>query len=179
MHKQFATNNLYRDITLASSEFVYINNDLAIDYIKHFINVVKRKRVDIYILLIINSCNSHKTFEFEDLYIKNNIISFLFLLHSTYILQSFNIEVFQIYKQHYENKIYKIVLRDNIKFDKLAFLKIFQIFRDIAFKLSTIKHVFKQIDILLFNFVVVLDFAKKKHAFEVVVARSTCKKYLI
>lgn len=128
MHKWFAANDLHRSITLASSEFVYINDDLAIDYIKHFIDVVKRKRVGIYLLLIMDDCDSHKIYEFGDLCIKNNIISFLLPSHFTHILQSLDVGVFQAYKQHHENELYKVVLRGNVKFDKLAFLVVFQIF---------------------------------------------------
>jgi len=171
MHKWSATNDLHRSITLASSESAYINDDLAIDYIKHFIDAVKRKRIGIYILLIMDGCDSHKTYEFGDLCTKNNIIPFLLPSHSTHILQPLDVGVFQAYKQHHGNELYRAVLRDNVKFDKLAFLVVFQTFRNLAFKASTIKHAFKRIGILPFNLAIVLDPAKKKHALEIAVAR--------
>jgi hypothetical protein len=99
------------------------------------------------------------------------IIPFLLPPHSTHILQPLDVGVFRAYKQHHGNEIYKAVLRSNVKFDKLAFLGVFQTFRDTAFKSSTIKHAFKRIGILPFNPAVVLDPAKKKHALEVAAAR--------
>lgn len=174
-----ATNNLHISITLAFNEFVYINNNLTIDYIKHFINAIKRQRIDIYILLIIDNCDSHKIYELDNLCIKNNIILFLLPSHSTHIWQSLDVEIFQAYKQHDGNKLYRVVLRDNVKFDKLAFLVVFQTFLNLAFKAFTIKHAFKQIDILPFNLVIVLDLAKKKHALEIVVARLQCSRRYI
>ena len=64
------------------------------------------------------------TIQFNEFVIVNNIIFFKFSFYFTYITQSLNVEIFQSYKQVYENVIKRVVRDNDIKFDRIEFLVI-------------------------------------------------------
>ena len=88
--------------------------------------------------------------------------------HFTHILQSLNVNVFQIYKYHHELAINKIIKQKNVRFDRYDFLIAFNKFQQTMFKLIIIKYVWKRYNIISMNSNIVLKFLKKKHVIEII-----------
>ena len=154
-------NDLNWTITLVISETTYLNNNLIINWLHHFIRNVKRKQIDQWIFLICDEFDFHVIFFFLKLISVNKIVLFRFLIHSTHLTQSLNVKVFQTYKQHHDNTVNKVVKQKNVKFNCLNFLTIFQSFRNAIFKFKIMKNVWKLIEIISFNFSMIIDSLKK------------------
>ena len=87
-------NDFYWIITFVINETTYLNDDLIMNWLHHFIKNVKKKRIDQWILLICDEFDFYVIFFFLKLIIVNKVLLFRFLFHSTHITQSLNIEVF-------------------------------------------------------------------------------------
>ena len=103
LHKWCQENDLDEDTLIGTSESSYSNDDLAMDWLHHFIHHTRRRRSGSYILLIIDGFGSHATIPFFELAIANNIILFRLSAHSTHLTQSLDVGVFQSYK-HYHSE---------------------------------------------------------------------------
>ena len=161
-------NDLHKNIILTINEAAYINNDLVLNWLRHFTKNVQRKRVDQWILLLINNLDFYKTYPFWKLAQDNYVVLFMLSSHFMHILQSLNTNVFQAYKHHHELVISKVIRQRNVRFDRYNFLTAFDKFRQATFKSIIIKHVWKRCDIILMNSSIVLKFLKKKHVVEVI-----------
>lgn len=80
-------NNDFDDETFLNvSEIEYSNDDLVLKWLKHFIKHVEKKRVDRYILLIIDEFESHMIYFFWRLITNNNIFLFRLSAHFTHLI---------------------------------------------------------------------------------------------
>ena len=129
LHRMIVDNDFYKNIILITSEAAYINDDFVLNWFHHFIKNVQRKRVDQWIFLLIDNYDFHKTYSFWKLTQDNYIILFMLSFHFTHILQSLNVNVFQIYKHYYEFAINKIIKQKNVRFDCYNFLIVFDEFQ--------------------------------------------------
>jgi hypothetical protein len=80
------------------SDSKYTNNELTIVFLKHFIKHINASLNKLIKVLLINSYISYTTLEFVLWAIEMNIYLYPFLLYLTYIMQPFNVSVFQPYK---------------------------------------------------------------------------------
>ena len=128
LHRMIVDNDLYKNITLIINEVAYINDNLVLNWFRHFIKNVQRKRVDQWIFLLIDNHDFYKMYSFWKLIQDNYIILFMLLFYFTHILQPLNVNVFQIYKYYYEFAINKVIKQKNIKFDCYNFLIVFDEF---------------------------------------------------
>ena len=62
LHCMIIDNDFYKNITLITSEVAYINDDLVLNWFRHFIKNVQRKRVNQWILLLIDNYDFHKIY---------------------------------------------------------------------------------------------------------------------
>ena len=134
-------NNFYKNITLITNEIAYINDNFTLNWFRHFIKNVQRKRVDQWILLLINNYDFYKTYSFWKLTQDNYIVLFMLSFYFTHILQSLNVNVFQIYKHYHEFAINKIIKQKNVRFDRYNFLIVFDKFWQTIFKSVIIKYI--------------------------------------
>ena len=95
--------------------------------IKLFISTVSVWRKDTHFLLILNSCESHLTPEFNWLCIKNNIVPLCMLSHSSHLLQSLNVSVFAMLKCLYKDLIKQQMCLDFNTIQKADFLNVYSI----------------------------------------------------
>lgn len=144
------------------SETGYSNNDLALDWLHHFIHHTRRRRSGGYILLIIDGFGSHAIIPFFEFVIANNIILFRLFAHSTYLTQSLDVGVFQPYKHFHSEAIDEAVRMGDREFGKLEFLAAYQTFHTQTFKPSTIRHAFRDTGIVPFNPNMVLDKIRRR-----------------
>ncbi len=117
-------------------------------------------------LLLLDNFVSHKIYSFWKLAIDVKIILFKLFTYSTHLLQSLDIDIFRLFKQYYSNKINRFIYVDNIDFTKLDFLNIFKSFRAHAFIKKIIVYIWKHIDIIFYNSIVVLKSIKRKNVEE-------------
>ena len=157
LHKWCQENDLHDDILIGTSDSGYSNDDLAMDWLNHFIEHTSSKRQGAWLLLIIDGFGSHMTIPFFELATANNIVLFRLPAHSTHLTQPLDVGVFQPFKHYHTEAIDRAVRLGDCQFGKLEFLAAFQGFRNETFKPSTIRHAFKSTGIVPFDPNVVLD----------------------
>jgi len=161
---RWIANDIDDDTLFNTSDTGYSNDDLAIDWLHHFIRCTRGKRKGRWILLIIDGFGSHMTLEFLDLATNNDIILFKLPPHSTHITQPLDVGVFQAYKSHHGRAVDRAVRRGDDKFDRMEFFAAFQAFRAATFKPATLRHAFARTGIVPFNPAVVIDPLRAKFA---------------
>ncbi len=107
-------------------------------------------------MLIVDEFDSHMTILFLKLCKKAKIMLYKLSSHFTHLTQSLDVDVFQFFKHYHTKTIDHAVQLSDYNFDKLKFLATFQSFRNKTFKTLTIKHAFKQIELVLYNSEIVL-----------------------
>ena len=80
------------------SESGFSNNQLSYEWIKHFEEHSAKSQTGAYQLLLLDGYRSHCMYKFLDHCEKNKIVLFCLPPHATYLLQSLDIVVFQLYK---------------------------------------------------------------------------------
>jgi hypothetical protein len=74
----------------------YLNDEISLEWIKHFDKHIVKKVVGSKRLLILNGHGSHHTIEFIQYCNEHNIIPFGLLLNLIHLLQLLDIVVFQL-----------------------------------------------------------------------------------
>lgn len=164
LHKWCQENDLDGRTVLSISDIGYSNDDLAIDWLNHFIEHTQTKRPGAWTLLIIDRCGSHCTIPFFQLAIDNKIVLFRLPSHTTHLTQPLDVGVFQPYKHYHGEAIDHAVRMGDDEFGKLEFLVAFQEFRNKTFKSSTIRHAFRTTNIVPLNPDTVLDVIRQNAA---------------
>ena len=163
LHK-WSENNLDGDTLFTTSESGYSNDDIALDWLDHFIAHTARRRRGAWLLLIIDGFGSHMTIPFFEKAEANQILLFRLPAHSTHLTQPLDVGVFQPFKHYHTEAIDNAVRLGDTHFSKLEFLAAFQTMRDQTFKSSTIRHAFKITGIVPFNPEAVLEKIRDKQA---------------
>ena len=159
---KWSQNNLDGACQLGASESGYSNDDLALDWLQHFIDSTRKTRVGRYILLIVDGFGSHMTLQFFRLATASNIILFKLPAHSTHITQPLDVGVFQPYKAAHGNAIEKAVRTGDPKFNRLTFLAALEEIRTFVFIKGTIRNAWRRCGINPFNPEIVLGPMKAK-----------------
>jgi len=107
-------------------------------------------------MLIVNEFDSHMTIPFLKLCKEAKIVLYKLSSHFTHLTQPLDVDVFQPFKHYHTEAIDKAVRLSDYNFGKLKFLAAFQSFRIKTFKTSTIKHAFKQTELVSYNPEIVL-----------------------
>ncbi len=150
-------NDLNDDTLIDISEIEYSNDDLTMNWLKHFIEHIKNKRVEAWAMLIVDEFDSHMTILFLKLCKEAKIVLYKLSPHFTHLTQPLDVDVFQSFKHYHTKAIDHAVRLSDYNFDKLEFLAAFQSFRNKTFKTSTIKHAFKQTELVSYNPEIVLE----------------------
>ncbi len=87
-------------------------------------------------MLIVNEFDSHMTILFLKLCKEAKIVLYKLSSHFTHLIQSFNVDVFQLFKHYHMKTIDYAVRLSDYNFNKLKFLAAFQSFRNKTFKTS-------------------------------------------
>ena len=159
---KWSQNNLDERCQLGATESGYSNDDLALDWLQHFIDSTRKARVGRYILLIVDGFGSHMTLQFFRLATASNIILFKLPAHSTHITQPLDVGCFQPYKAAHGNAIERAVRNGDSRYNRLTFLSALQEIRDSVFIRGTIRNAWRRCGISPFNPDVVLGPMKAK-----------------
>jgi hypothetical protein len=142
---------LHDDTAIGVSQTGFTNDELSLEWIKHFDKHTAEKRTGQYRLLIIDGHGSHHTVEFIQYAEDHDIILFGLPPYLTHILQPLDVVVFQPLK-HYHAKALDIAVRDGcLHITKSEFLAIIESVRRQALKKSTILSAFKKTGIVPWN----------------------------
>ena len=96
--------------TILLSESGYTNDQLAMEWLQHFIRHTGSSRDSDLKVLLLDSHTSHTTSQFTILANENNILIYAFPSHLTHILQPLDVGIFQPYK-HWHREAVHLAIR--------------------------------------------------------------------
>jgi len=143
--------------TIGISDTAYINNKIALEWIKHFDLHTQGRTKGVYRLLILNGHGSHKTLEFTQYCINQKILLAYFPSHLTHKIQPLNVVVFQPFKHWYGKAVNQAYRTSAFKIDKMEFLYLIPDVRKRTFKKAIIKAAFAETGLYPFNLEKVLS----------------------
>lgn len=126
--ERWAANNLDGDTLFATSDSRYSNDDLAMDWLRHFDIHSRKGQMGAWRLLVMDGYGSHMTFEFYSYAQENHIELFRLPPHSTHLTQPLDVGCFQPFKHYHTEAIDQSVRNGESDFNKLNFLSIFSQF---------------------------------------------------
>jgi hypothetical protein len=157
MARWYRLRELDGDTVLSITPSGYSNDQLALDWLKHFNKHTKDRVTGVWRLLIIDGHGSHHTRPFIQYALDHHILPFGLPPHMTHILQPLDVVVFQPLK-HYHAEALEMMVRDGVvNITKLEFLGVIQEVRRQAFKESTILSAFRKTGISPFEPNIVLN----------------------
>jgi hypothetical protein len=112
---QYHLANWYRecdlpdDWVIALSENRWTNNQLGLDWLKHFDRSTKDRSVGSYRLLILDGHKSHHSAEFIRYYEENKIITLCMPAHASHLLQPLDVGCFGPLKKAYGREIERLI----------------------------------------------------------------------
>ena len=119
-------NTLPRNWIITVSPTGWINNNLALAWLKHFDAHTKASSAGAYRLLIIDGHESHCSVEFQDYCKENKIIALCMPPHSSHLLQPLDVVCYSLLKRHYGDEI-SLLARSRIHhINKETFLPAFK-----------------------------------------------------
>lgn len=147
----FIVPELSGEILLAMSESGYSNDEIQMEWIKHFNKYTKTRTKGTKRLLLCDGYNSHLEYDFIEYCWDEGIIPYAFLPHTTHLAQPLDVKVFQPLKHYHSEAIDAAVRTGDTDFSKVEFLSAFAGFHRQAFKQSTIHSAFRETGIVPWN----------------------------
>ena len=127
-----------RDWAIAVSDNGWTNNELGVEWLKHFNAHTKTRVIGARRLLVLDGHRSHHSIEFEELCKENNISTLCMPPHSSHLLQPLDVGCFSPLKRAYSREI-KALIRYYINYiTKLKFLLAFKVAFNRAFTAANI-----------------------------------------
>jgi hypothetical protein len=122
-----------RDWAIAVSDNGWTNNELGVDWLKHFNAHTKARTVGARRLLILDGHESHHSLKFQELCKENDIYTLCMPPHSSHLLQPLDVGCFSPLKRAYSREV-ESLMRDHINhITKLEFLPAFKAAFDQSF----------------------------------------------
>lgn len=122
---------------LSVSENGWTNNDLGLEWLKHFDAHTRTRQVGVYRLLILDGHESHLNQAFKDYCLENKILTLCMPSHSSHILQPLDVVCFAPLKQKYSQRVRGLARRRVFHINKEGFLPAF---KDAFFDVFTIEN---------------------------------------
>ena len=122
----YEDNNLLPNTSIALSDNGWTNDELGLEWLKHFDRHTKNRKKGARRLLIFDGHGSHDTIEFHKFCKENNIFTLCMPAHSSHLLQPLDVGCFAPLKKAYGNEI-GALMRDHIThISKTEFLPAFK-----------------------------------------------------
>jgi hypothetical protein len=135
--------DLPQDWIITVSPTGWINNGLALAWLKHFDAHTKASSTGAYRLLIIDGHESHCSIDFQDHCKENNIIALCMPSHSSHLLQPLDVVPYSLLKRHYGDGI-SLLARSRIHhINKETFLPAFKAAYKKTFTLENVRAGFR------------------------------------
>ena len=132
-----------RNWAIAVSDNGWTNNELGVDWLKHFDAYTKARTVGARRLLILDGHESHHSLEFQELCKENDIYTLCMPPYLSHLLQPLDVGCFLPLKRAYSCEVESLI-RDHINHvTKLEFLPAFKVASDRAFTSANISSAFR------------------------------------
>ena len=125
LEKWCLENALSNDTAITTSETGYFNDEIAMDWLRHFDTHINARRKGAWRMLVMDGYGSHMTTEFLDYAEAHNIRLFTFPPHTTHLTQPLDVGVFQPYKHWHSQGLNHAMRCGQIEFTKLDFFHLF------------------------------------------------------
>jgi hypothetical protein len=157
LEKYFTAKDMAERTLFGVSESGYTNSFLTLEWLKHFNNETKEKRLGNWRMLIFDGHGAHLSQEFIDYCWDSQIVPFQLPSHTTHLTQPLDVGVFAPYKHWHQKAIADSCQFGDFRFDKVEFLHHLQGVRNKTFKPSTIRSAFQKAGLIPFDPKVVLS----------------------
>ena len=115
-----------RDWAIAVSDNGWTNNELGVEWLKHFNAHTKTRVIGARRLLVLDGHESHHSLEFQELCKENNIYTLCMPPHSSHLLQPLDVGCFSPLKRAYSREIEALIRHHINHITKLEFLPAFK-----------------------------------------------------
>ena len=119
----YTCTSLEEDTLISMLNSGFSNNQLSLEWIKHFEVHSTKSQTGAHQLLLLDGYRSHCTWEFLDHCDKNHITPFCLLPHTMHLLQPLDVVVFQPYKHWHAEAVDAAARTRCMNFNKLEFLE--------------------------------------------------------
>jgi hypothetical protein len=135
--------NLPSDWVIALSQNGWTNNQLGLDWLKHFNRSTAQQLVGLYRLLILDGHESHHSIEFEKYCKENKIITLCMPAHASHLLQPLDVGCFAVLKKAYGRQIEHLIRCSITHVSKTEFFDAFHAAHEATFTESNIRGGFR------------------------------------
>jgi hypothetical protein len=132
-----------RDWAIALSDNGWTNNELGVEWLKHFDTHTKTRTVGARRLLILDGHESHHSLTFQELCKENNIYTLCMPAHSSHLLQPLDVGCFSPLKRAYSHEVESLIRHHINHITKLEFLLAFKTAYDRSFTSANICSAFR------------------------------------
>jgi hypothetical protein len=132
-----------RDWAIAVSDNGWTNNELGVEWLKHFNAHTKTRVIGARRLLVLDGHESHHSLAFQELCKENNIYTLCMPPHSSHLLQPLDVGCFSPLKRAYSREVESLIRHHINHITKLEFLPAFKAAFDRAFTPSNICSAFR------------------------------------
>ena len=143
------------------SDSGYINEDLAMEWLQHFIYHTNSSKDSTKKILLLDSHISHHNPDFVICAADNNIQIYTLPSHLTHIIQPLDVGVFQPYKHWHKVAVQTAIRSLDLEYNISSFLRDLPKIREDTFKVRTIVHAFENAGIWPVDSTVALQKIKK------------------
>jgi hypothetical protein len=154
---QYHLSNWYRecdlpgDWVIATSQNGWTNNELGLEWLKHFDRSTAKRTNSRYRLLILDGHESHHSANFERYCENNKIITLCMPAHASHLLQPLDVGCFAVLKQAYGRQIEHLIRCSITHISKTQFFDAFHAAFKATFTESNIRGGFKGAGLAPFN----------------------------
>ncbi|KAF5269036.1 hypothetical protein FOXYS1_31 [Fusarium oxysporum] len=117
--------NLPADWVIATSQNGWTNNQLGLEWLKHFDRSTTNRSVGAYRLLILDGHESHHSVDFERYCKENKIITLCMPAHASHLLQPLDVGCFAVLKKAYGREIEHLIRCSITHISKTEFFQAF------------------------------------------------------
>lgn len=155
--EQWYPDELNEETLIGVSETGYSNDELSMDWLRHFDRMSRRCQVGVYRLLIMDGYGSHCTYEFITYCDEARILPFCLPSHATHLLQPLDVVIFQPYKHYHKETVDQATRTGCGDFNKTEFIASLEDIRLKTFKPKTIRSSFRKTGLVPYNPKIVLE----------------------
>jgi hypothetical protein len=132
-----------RDWAIAVSDNGWTNNELGVEWLRHFDAHTKTRTIGARRLLILDGHESHHSLKFQELCKENNIYTLCMPPHSSHLLQPLDVGCFSPLKRAYSREVESLIRHHINHITKLEFLPAFKAAYDRSFTSANICSAFR------------------------------------
>lgn len=124
---------------VAYSTSGYTNDELSLEWVKHFVRETQKRLKGVYRLLLFDGFDSHCTQEFLEVLEDHKVIAYRLPPHTSHFLQPLDVGCFQPYKHWHAQAVDHATRTGCTSFNKVEFLAAIESIRAYTFKSHTIQ----------------------------------------